>query len=133
MKKFNVGGSSYKGRCIFCQGTTVKYAFIKENVLAFNVAQQCSALEVSSNRYYQWLKAKPSNRAIANTELDKNSIDIFVKNKGRYGCMQITKELQSQGKMVGKNRVEKRMHSLEPWQSEKIKSHLSVNSVTRLN
>jgi putative transposase len=27
--------------------------------------------------------------------------------------MRITKELQSQGKMVGRNRVEKRMHSLE--------------------
>lgn len=73
----------------------------------------CSVLEVSSSGYYQWLKSQPSARASANAELDKNIIQIFTKHKGRYGAMRITAELRATGKMVGKNRVEKRMKLLE--------------------
>ncbi len=70
-------------------------------------------MEVSSSGYYQWLKTPPSKRAIANAELDKNIIEIFARNRGRYGTMRITKELQAQGQRVGKNRVWNRMRSLE--------------------
>jgi transposase InsO family protein len=70
-------------------------------------------LEVSPSSYYHWLKSEPSKRAVANTQLDKNIVEIFVKNRGRYGSMRVTKELQAQGQIIGKNRVEKRMRSLE--------------------
>ena len=75
--------------------------------------QQCSILEVSPSGYYQWLKAQPSKRALANAELDENIIDIFVKNKGRYGAIRITEELRAHGQSIGKNRVERRMRALE--------------------
>lgn len=79
----------------------------------FTVGKLCLVLEVSFSAYYQWLKTKPSKRAIANTQLDKNIIDIFSKNRGRYGSTRVTKELRAQGQVVGKNRVEKRMRYLE--------------------
>jgi len=78
----------------------------------FTVEQQCSVLEVSPSGYYQWLKGQPSKRAIANAELDKNIIDIFVNNKGRYGALRVTQELRGQGQIIGKNRVERRMKAL---------------------
>lgn len=81
--------------------------------MLFNVERLCSVLEVSSSGYYQWLKALPSKRAIANEKLDNNIIGIFSQNRGRYGAIRITKELQAQGKIVGKNRVATRMRSLE--------------------
>lgn len=81
--------------------------------MTFKIERQCSVLEVSPSGYYQWLKATLSKREIANTELDKNIIDIFAKHRGRYGVKRIVKELQAQGKIVGKNRVEKRMRNLE--------------------
>lgn len=67
---------------------------------------------MSPSGYYQWLKAVPGNRALANAQLDKDIIAIFAENKGRYGVTRITKELREQGKIVGKNRVEKRMRYL---------------------
>lgn len=59
------------------------------------------------------MKAKPSKRAIANAKLDTNIVEIFAKNRGRYGAMRVTQELQAQGQIVGKNRVGKRMRNLE--------------------
>ena len=91
----------------------MKYAFIRENSCFFKVEQQCAVLEVSPSGYYQWLKAQPSRRAIANESLDKDIIDIFAKNRGRYGVARITEELRAQGQIIGKNRVEKRMRHLE--------------------
>lgn len=91
----------------------VKYAFIRENACFFKVEQQCAVLEVSPSGYYQWLKAQPSRRAIANESLDKNIIDIFAKNRGLYGVARITEELRAQGQIIGKNRVGKRMRHLE--------------------
>jgi putative transposase len=78
----------------------------------FTVEKQCSVLEVSPSGYYQWLKGQPSKRALANAELDKNVIDIFVNNKGRYGALRVFQELRGQGQMIGKNRVKRRMHAL---------------------
>lgn len=69
-------------------------------------------LEVSPSGYYQWLKGRPSKRALANIELDKNIIDIFVQNKGRYGAVRVTQELRGQGQTIGKTRVERRMKAL---------------------
>ncbi len=90
----------------------MRYAFIKDNVHLFTVEKQCSVLEVSASGYYQWLKVQPSKRAVANAELDKNVIDIFVNNKGRYGALRVFQELREQGQMIGKNRVKKRMQAL---------------------
>jgi putative transposase len=70
------------------------------------------ALEASPSGYYQWLKALPSKRAIANEKLNKDITEIFINNRGRYGVIRVTKELQAQGQLVGKNRVEKQMRFL---------------------
>ena len=78
----------------------------------FKIERQCSVLEVSCSGYYQWLKALPSKRAIANAKLNKEITAIFVNNRGRYGVKRVAKELQAQGQLVGKNRVEKQMRFL---------------------
>lgn len=102
--------------------------------------RQCSVLEVSASGYYQWLKAKPSNRTVENVQLDKNIVTIFVKHRGRYGAIRITKELQSNGQIVGKNRVKKRMHRLElkalakrKWKATTDAQHCLPVAENRLN
>ncbi len=70
-------------------------------------------MEISSSAYYQWLKAKPSKRVEANKQLDNHIVEIFSKNRGRYGVARVTEELRAQGHTIGKNRVEKRMRYLQ--------------------
>lgn len=81
---------------------------------------------------YQWLKLEPSIRAAANAELDKRIIKIFAGNRGRYGAMRVTAELRAQGKIVGKNRVEKCMRFLELKAIAKRKRKATTDSKHKL-
>lgn len=65
----------------------------------------CRLLEVSSSRYYEWKKQKPSQMAQANTQLAAEIQLIFEKEKARAGSPRITKRLRESGKQVNKKRV----------------------------
>lgn len=52
----------------------------------------CDILEVGRSGYYDWLKAKPGNRTIANGILDNNIKSIYYEHKMRYGAPRITDE-----------------------------------------
>ena len=54
-------------------------------------------LEVSRGGFYSWLTDVPKKRIIANTNLDKAIINVYVANKGRYGAPRIKKELNATG------------------------------------
>jgi len=69
----------------------------------------CRVFEVSRSGYYRWLKRKPSPRQLDNQRLDGEILEIYDGSKGRYGSPKITRELRDRGRMVGKNRVAKRM------------------------
>ncbi len=68
---------------------------------------KCKVLSVSRSGYYIWLHKKPSLRAINNDNFDKEIIKIFIKNKRRYGCLRIAKELKA-----NKNKIHRRMKKL---------------------
>ena len=43
-----------KSRHIFCQPSTVKYMFIKDNSAWINIDIACEILELSRSSYYEW-------------------------------------------------------------------------------
>lgn len=83
----------------------MKYAFILQHSTEFPIRLMCRLLEVSSSRYYEWKKQKPSQMAQANTQLAAEIQLIFEKEKARAGSPRITKRLRESGKQVNKKRV----------------------------
>lgn len=74
-------------------------------MLLYSVSLMCKALKVSTSGYYAWLNRKPSPRAIANASLKSKIEVIFNGERQRAGSIRITKKLQSDGEIVGRNRV----------------------------
>jgi putative transposase len=72
----------------------------------------CTMFSIERSGYYAWANRKPSKQSIANEVLDKKIIDIFNKNKSRYGYPRITDELHDQGEKCGKKRIFRRMRHL---------------------
>lgn len=69
----------------------------------------CEVLSVSSSGYYAWLNHTPSNRELENNCLDKKIMDIYMKNKQRYGAPRITRALHANSVSCSHTRVERRM------------------------
>jgi len=90
----------------------VKYGFIKKHQDRFCVMLMCDILEVGRSGYYDWLKAKPGNRTIANGILDNNIKSIYYEHKMRYGAPRITKALKAMNQPCSRNRVARRMEIL---------------------
>ncbi len=88
----------------------------------------CKVLEVSRGGYYSWLTDVPENRIIANANLDKAIINIYVSNKGRYGAPRIKKELNAVGIECSKNRVARRLKKLDLKAIAKRKFRVTTDS-----
>lgn len=85
-------------------------------------------LEVSRGGYYSWLTDVPKKRIIANTNLDKAIINVYVANKGRYGAPRIKKELNATGIGCSKNRVARRLKKLDIKAIAKRKFRVTTDS-----
>ena len=72
----------------------------------------CETMEVSSSGYYDWLGRCPSDRELANIELDSKIKVIYAANDGRCGYRRIFKALQKQGHTYSFNRVRRRIQLL---------------------
>lgn len=69
----------------------------------------CKVLSVSRSGYYSWLNRVPSPRLLANEQLIKEIVAIFLQSKSTYGSPRITKELNSRGYKVSRPRVARLM------------------------
>lgn len=85
-------------------------------------------LSIERSGYYAWLKQKPSKRQIANESVDKKIINIFHTHHGRYGCPRIKSELHDMGEVCSKNRVARRMKSLNLQANAKKKFKVTTDS-----
>jgi putative transposase len=72
----------------------------------------CKVLKVSRSSYYQYLKKKPSNRAIENKSIEKVIIDIHKASKGRYGAHKINESLKEIDINISIKRTQRLMKKL---------------------
>lgn len=75
----------------------------------FPVTMMCRLLEVSSAGFYAWLKRKPSKHEKADVLLTVKVKEAFVESKQRYGSPRVHAELEAQGVVLGRKRVERIM------------------------
>ena len=72
----------------------MKYAWIKSHAQYWGIGRMCETMEVSSSGYYDWLGRRPSDRELANIELDSKIKVISAANDGRCGYRRIFKALR---------------------------------------
>ncbi|EMJ94068.1 IS3 family transposase [Leptospira alstonii] len=85
----------------------MKYTYIKRNHSP--VKKICKILNVSKSGYYEWLKREDSERAKSNKKLDERIRILFEEHENRSGYLRIHQDLRSEGLVVSKNRVYRRM------------------------
>jgi len=85
------------------------FSSVKNNCDIWPVYLQCKVLGVSSSGYYAWLKRPPSKRAVANQNLLNDIQRIHWNSHKRYGSPRVLAALRSEGKNIGKSRIEKLM------------------------
>ena len=79
------------------QGKIITKQFIENNKHQFSILKICAVLEVSRTTYYLRKKQEFSDTESRIILLKQEIISIFYKFKQTYGCVKITKELQSRG------------------------------------
>jgi putative transposase len=79
----------------------------------YGIKECCEALRVSRSGYYQWKKAKPSQREREEAELVEQIKEVFEANKGRYGSPRVRQALRQDGIECGENRVARLMRENE--------------------
>lgn len=87
----------------------MKYAFIEENRVNYNIKLMVKVLDVSRSGYYEWRinrdKLTPLKRLLA--WLDAQVRRIFEQHRGRYGAPRITEQLNQEGHAVNRKTVAK--------------------------
>lgn len=83
----------------------MKYAFIQEQQVHFDVQLMCQMLGVSRSGYYTFCSRQPSRRHQATRTLDMQIKQIYSAHRGRYGMPRIHRELQAQGRLCGRHRI----------------------------
>jgi len=76
------------------------------------VARACRALKVSRSGFYEWLRGRPSARAIDDAILAAEVREIFHEHRGRYGAPRIRRALRRRGTRPSKKRVARLMRAL---------------------
>jgi putative transposase len=79
----------------------------------YGIKECCEALRVSRSGYYQWKKAKPSQREREEAELVEQIKEVFEAHKGRYGSPRVRQALRQDGIECGENRVARLMRENE--------------------
>lgn len=88
------------------------YGFMRDHRFMFPIERMAEVLQVSRSGYYAWVKRPPSRRDIENRRLDVEITAIYKANKGRYGSVKITRELNRHGLNYGRSRVASRMRKM---------------------
>ena len=88
----------------------------------------CKILEVSRSCFYEFIKQRNSQRAIANESLKLKIKDIFIESHCTYGSRRIKKSLQAQGIKIGYRRTTKLMKQLNLYCKTKRKFRITTDS-----
>ncbi|TGD70446.1 IS3 family transposase [Mangrovimicrobium sediminis] len=91
-------------------GTTPeRFGFIQRYGRELGVRYLCDWLGVSPSGYYDWLKRKPSVRAVEEVALLEEIHRIHAQSRGTYGSPRVHRMLRRDGIRVGEKRVAKLM------------------------
>ena len=96
----------------------MKYAWIAKNKAAWPVTMTCEVLGVSASGYFEHQRrrqtsqpSQPGGGRLSNEALLAHIRAIHAEVKGEYGWPRVWKELLARGIRVGKDRVQRLMHT----------------------
>jgi putative transposase len=89
----------------------MRYQFIYDHRLEFDLEVMVRMLEVSRSGFYDWQGRPQSPRDTADQELLKTIEEIHATSKGRYGAPRVHAELRARGTQGSKKRVARLMRS----------------------
>lgn len=81
-----------KKSSILCQGSSIKYAWIKENTKSFQVSVMCKILKVDRTSYYHWVKNGCIVKRV-DEKLNELIEVIFEQGRGNHGTRRVKKAL----------------------------------------
>jgi RNA polymerase-interacting CarD/CdnL/TRCF family regulator len=55
----------------------------------------CRVLNVSTSGFYDWLEAKPSQRALRSKSIKAHVLDVYKSSHGIYGSAKISQEMRN--------------------------------------
>ena len=90
---------------VLCQGTQVKYGFIKQQDREFNASRMCKVLKVSRSGYYEGLNRPENKRAKVNRTLLIHIRRVHLESRQAYGAKKTWHELNAQGSSVRKEKI----------------------------
>ena len=71
----------------------MRYAWIKQHRDSFPIRTMCRVLNVSTSGFYDWLEAKPSQRALRSKSIKAHVLDVYKSSQGIYGSAKIAQEM----------------------------------------
>ncbi len=100
-----------KSSGVLCQGTTVKYAWIKQHEAAFSIQSMCRHTSVSRSAYYAWLV-----RPLTAIEKDDAALieiisSTFIKSRKSYGTRRLKSTLLERDRSVSRRRIGRLMRT----------------------
>ena len=105
----------------------MKYTFIREQRAHHTLTILCSALDVSSSGYYDWLDRPMSETARTNLRLITKIRCHHKASREIYGSPRVQKDLFNDGERVSRQRVARLMRS------ENIQSKMAKKFVITTN
>ena len=96
-----------KGNSILCERNSIKYAWIEEHKMSFNITLMCKVLQVDRSSYYHWIK----NGCIVH-KIDEKLHElielIFLQSRQTYGTRRIKDVLvQHYGVIVSRRSIKR--------------------------
>lgn len=83
----------------------MRYRFIQEQHDWHSVKVLCRAMKVSRSGYYEWLRRKPSERALDDARLWPKVERLHYQRREAYGALRLAKDLREQGEGCSRHRV----------------------------
>ncbi len=118
-----------KGTKYVSQGKVMIKQFIENNKSEFSILKMCQVLEVSRTTYYTRKKQELSDTEIRIILLKEEITSIFYEFEGRYGYIEISKELQRRGFKIQSSQVTVYMRMLGLRRKAKRKYKATTDSI----
>jgi len=109
------------------------YTFVQSHQSkTLSVQRLCKLLKLSRSAYYAWCKRQPSQRQLANKQLDRLINRVYLQANGFAGYRMIRGELLETGIQVSLNRIRRRMRQVGIMGRQFKRKRSSTNSNHRL-
>jgi putative transposase len=88
----------------------MRFAFVAKHRSIWPVAWVCTALDVSTSGFHDWLNRRPAKRTLENETLLDLIRRSFHDSDRTYGARRVWKDVLTEGMSCGLHRVERLMH-----------------------